>query len=90
MITGQKWWVTVGSAEPASEQEVKAHMRSVIAEHVDLDTLEVNTTTLAEDVAQHFGAYGPPPEYEIPEDYFDWALEIEHEWDADGGVSSAW
>lgn len=62
-----------------SEQTVKAYMRTEIAEHVDPLTDEVNTTALAEDAAQHLDAYGPAPEYKIPEDYFDWALEVEEE-----------
>lgn len=67
-----------------SEQKVKAYMREVIKKHVDLDTLEVNCTTLAEDAAAHFDAYSPAPEYEIAEEYFDWAIEVEEE------VKHAW
>lgn len=58
-----------------SEGTVKAYMRSEMAEHVDLDTGEVNCTTLAESACQHFDDYGPPPEYDIPDEYFDWAEE---------------
>ena len=56
--------------------KVKAYMRSVIREHVDLDTGAVDTTMLAHDAADHFDAYGPAPSYDIPEEYFDWALEV--------------
>ena len=62
-----------------SEQKVRAYMREEIKEHVGLDTLEVSCATLAESACQHFDAYGPAPEYKIPEDYFDWAVDVEEE-----------
>ena len=70
-----------GVQMPVTGYAIKLYMRQEMREHVDLDTGEVNTTALAEDACQHFDAYGPAPDYDIPEDLFDWALEIAEGWE---------
>ena len=57
-----------------------------VADHVDSLTGEVNDTALAEDAASHFGTYGPAPDYEIPPEYFDWAIEIANQHEIKTGV----
>jgi len=61
------------------EQKVKALMRELLEGHIDPKTDEVNTTALAEHACYELDAYGPAPKYKIPEDYFDWALEVDEE-----------
>lgn len=56
--------------------KVRQYMLHNILDHVDPLTGEVNATGLAEDAAQHFNSYGKPPDYEIPEVYFEWAEDI--------------
>lgn len=59
--------------------QVMTYMREEVEEHRDPHTNEVNATTLAEDTCQWFDAYGPPPDYTIPEKYFEWAFLIAEE-----------
>ena len=56
--------------------KIRQYMRTIVEEHRDITTGEVNTTTLAEDACQHFDDYGPAPEHEIPDKYFEFAYEI--------------
>jgi len=46
---------------------VATYMASVIEDHIDLATDGVNSTTLAEDAADHFGLMGGPPTYASPD-----------------------
>ena len=66
----------------ASKRTVKEYMRSVLKEYTSPWTGEVNTTLLAEDACNEFNGYGPAPEYDIPEEYFEWAFEVD---EAEGG-----
>lgn len=52
---------------------VKQYMQEEIEKFRDPQTGEVNTTFLAEDACSFFDAY------EIPREYFDWALEVVEE-----------
>lgn len=52
----------------ASRREVKQYMEREVEDHVDWKTLEVNSTTLAEDACAHFNDYEND---DIPEEYFD-------------------
>jgi len=65
------------------------YMREVVEDHRDPQTDEINDTTLAEDACQHFDGYGPAPEYEIPEKYFEWAFLIAEEVEAKGSIRAA-
>jgi len=64
----------------ASEAEVKDYMEKQLELHIDVLTDEANVTQLAELACAHFDTYGDPPDYEIPEEYFDWALEVAEGW----------
>ena len=55
---------------------IRNYMNTEAKEHVDLDTAELNCTTLAEDAAKHFDLYGPAPNYDIPEVVFELAFEL--------------
>ncbi len=55
---------------------VMRYMRQEIEDHRDPITGEINDTSLAEDACQHFDAYGPEPDFEIPEKFFEWAFLI--------------
>lgn len=46
------------------------YMRQEIEDHRDCFTDEVNETTLAEDACQHFNGYGPAPNFDILERFF--------------------
>jgi len=53
-------------------------MRSVLAEHTDAATGEVNCTRVAEDTAAHFDWYGA--DGDAPEVLYEWALDVaDHE-----------
>ena len=67
------------------ESQVKQYMREVIEEFRDPLTEEINTTFLAEDTCNFFDAYGPAPDFDIPEEYFDWALEVDESTNMLGG-----
>lgn len=56
--------------------KIRQYMRQELEDHRDPITDEINETTLAEDACRHFDEYGPPPDYEIPEKYFEFAYEI--------------
>lgn len=59
----------------ATKREIKAYMRGCLAEHIDRCD-EVNATGLAEDACANFDDYGVPPNYDIPERYFEVAGEL--------------
>ena len=67
------------------ESQVKQYMREEIEEFRDPRTGEVNDTHLAEDACNFFDAYGPPPDFDIPEEYFDWAFEVDESTNTPGG-----
>jgi hypothetical protein len=56
--------------------KIRQYMRQEIEDHRDPVTGEVCPTGLAEDACQHFDDYGPGPDFEIPEVYFECAHEI--------------
>lgn len=58
------------------KQTVYRWMQNHASEYLD-ECGEINTTHLAEAACQEFDAYGPPPTYDAPEEYFDWAVEVE-------------
>lgn len=64
-----------------NEAQVKAYMRTNLTDHVNLDTGELNHTTLAENATFHFNAYEHG--CEIPEEFFDWAIEVGEQLDPD-------
>ena len=68
--------VQIKRSNMQNEATVKKYMRVEILDHIDPKTGEANPTGMAEDACSHFGDYGPPPDYDIPEEYFDWALEV--------------
>ena len=59
-------------AKKPSRIRTIAYMRRNADVHKDSETDEINITTLAEDACQHFDAWVSG---EVPEDFFDWALE---------------
>ena len=59
-----------------TKQIVYRWMQNHASEHID-NCGEVNTTYLAEAACQEFDAFGPAPTYDAPEEYFDWAVEVE-------------
>jgi hypothetical protein len=70
-----------------NKSQVKQYMLEEIEEFRDPQTGEVNTTFLAEDACNFFDGYEPPPDFDIPEEYFDWALEVDESMNTLGGVS---
>jgi len=67
-------WLS-GVAVCRFEGKVKAYMAGVFPDHVDPHTDELNTTMLAEGAAMKFDLYYGE-DYEIPQDLFDWAIEV--------------
>lgn len=59
----------------ATKREIKKYLKDCLAEYVDLCG-EVNATGLAENACANFDDYGAPPNYDIPERYFDAAAEL--------------
>ena len=60
-----------------TDDEIKQYMLSVITEHIDSMTDEINLTTLAEDASDHFNEF--TSDYEIPEFYFYLAFDVKTE-----------
>ena len=58
-----------------NKREVAAYMRREIGDHIDI-TGEANTTAMAEDAAEAFDLYGPPPDCEIDEQWYDLAVDV--------------
>ncbi len=65
---------------PWNRATVKAYMLSCADEHID-NCGEVDMTNLAEDACQNFNAWGPYPNYNAPDEFFDWAFEVTEEWE---------
>jgi len=63
------------------ERTVKRYMRDELEYALEPGTGEVIPTLLAEDACRYFDEYGPEPDRDIPESYFDWALEIAQEYE---------
>ena len=63
------------------KESAKAYMRTVASQHYDLGQGALNMTALAEDACQHFNAFGLPPEYDCPEELFEWALDVAEEFE---------
>ena len=59
-----------------TQATVQKYMVEIIQEHTDPVTGEVCPTRLAEDACLFFDDYGPAPDYDIPEEYFEWAFQI--------------
>lgn len=73
-----------------SKSQVKDYLREQLCSCTN-SWGEVNTTELAELAADHFEAYGSPPEYLIPEEYYDWAQDVadeDEDEDEDSDVST--
>lgn len=66
-----------------NKDHVKGLMRQVLAGDYCIDgrTGEVNSTELAELVCADLEAWGPPPTYDCPEDFFDWAIDVAIEYE---------
>lgn len=62
---------------PPSKRAVKNWMRSNTGDAIEGG--ELNCTILAEQAAQYFDAYGPPPKYDVPEEFFEWSFEVSEE-----------
>lgn len=58
------------------KQTVYRWMQNHASEYLD-ECGDINCTALAEAACQEFDAYGPPPTYDAPEEYFEWAFEVE-------------
>ena len=56
-------------------QKVKNWMKDNYTQHIDFSCDVLNATTLAEDAAAEFDLY--VGYYDIPEEVFEWAAEIE-------------
>lgn len=56
--------------------KVRAYMHQEVEELTDFYTGEINATALAEDAANFFNIYGPPPSYDIPDWVFEYAADI--------------
>ncbi len=63
------------------KNKAKQWMLRNISDYVDRMTGEVNETGLAEGAAQEFDIYGPPPDYEIPEELFDLSFNVGEVWE---------
>jgi len=61
-------------------------MRYYVEEYRDPVTGEVGSTRLAEDACEYFDGYGPAPDYEIPERYFEWAFLVAEEAEGKGSI----
>lgn len=59
----------------ATKREIKTYMKGTLTKYVDRCD-EVNATGLAENACANFDDYGAPPNYDIPEKYFDAAAEL--------------
>jgi len=62
-----------------SSTEIRNYMKEEIKDHVDWTCLEVNSTALAEDAAEHFSLYGN--NYSIDDSIYDMATEVAMEWE---------
>lgn len=74
--------ITDDQIAQAIKMRVVEYMRSTVHAHLDTVVGEVNLTRLAEDACQRFKAYGPEPQCEIPQDYFEWAFEVAQWYDS--------
>jgi hypothetical protein len=59
--------------------KIKNYMRSCYQEHIDNSCNVLNTTSLAEDAANHFNLYLDDINFEIDQDIYDYAVEVELE-----------
>lgn len=55
---------------------MKAYMEEYAHNHIDGKTMEVNSTSLAEDAASMFDAYENTSDYKIPDEIFELAAEV--------------
>jgi len=60
---------------------VKRWMQLHVTDHVDRQTDEVNTTSLAEEAAQEFELYEDKRDYKIPEEVYDMAVDVGGAWE---------
>lgn len=58
------------------KQTVYRWMQNHAHEYLD-ECGDINCTALAEAACKEFDSYGPPPTYDAPEEYFEWAIEVE-------------
>jgi hypothetical protein len=72
--------MNAATANRLDPDAVLRYMRSVAADHVIIHT--VDATHLAEDACQHFNAFGPPEEYEVPGEFFELAAQVADEYEA--------
>ena len=59
--------------------QVKTYMWNNYTDHIDYTCNVLNATGLAEDACDHFDDYLDEIDYEVPEEYYDWAHEISSE-----------
>ena len=70
----------------AGRIHIMTYMNQNVNDHVDPLTGEVNHTLLAEDACQHFNDY--IGEDEIPEKYFEYAIEVADRYEIKTGVQT--
>lgn len=61
--------------------KTKRWMEQHVKDHVDRQTDEVNTTSLAEEAATEFDIYEDRKDYKIPEEVFDLAVDVGEAWE---------
>lgn len=81
---GEAWFED--SSAKMIAREVKQYMLGEVETHVDWKTLEVNSTQLSEDAAEHFSLYVPGTEYAIPTQVYDWGIEVGLDWEREHQV----
>jgi hypothetical protein len=59
-----------------SNTRIKQWMEAHKEDHRDPKTGELNYTSLSEECAQALRMYGKPPDYDIPEEIFEIAIEV--------------
>ena len=60
-----------------NKTQVKTYMWNNYEDHIDYTCNVLNATGLAEDACEAFSAYLPDTDYEVPEEFYDWAWEVE-------------
>ena len=59
---------------------IRRYMNLVKDDYRDPITGEVNATRLAEDACMFFDDYGPPPDFDVPEKYYEVAAGVSDDW----------
>lgn len=70
--------------------KTKRWMEQHVKDHVDRQTDEVNTTSLAEEAATEFDLYEDSKDYKIPEEVFDLAVDVGEAWEKKNKKSASY